>query len=223
MLDLLAKIIPLDLAIIIGSPAILAIALLLLAEKYKPKIKTFAFMLGILTIGIGITLLGVSLGQVSPTDQEETMTSAIVDLVLGLVFVIFGIKVILSKERKAKKIADQKGLALWKIFLGGLVLTLTNTDAELFLFMAAKETVSDPDVNGLFKTIFLIMNLSFFILPVLLPLLFYLFFPKLAAKPLEKLNYYVKKYSKYILFAMFMLFGAFLLYRGMMFFIKLYA
>lgn len=223
MLDLLAKIIPLDLAIIVGSPAMLAIALLLVAEKYKPKTKAFTFMLGLLTIGIGITLLGVSLGQVAPTDQKETMTSAIVDLALGLVFVIFGIKVILSKERKAKKLTDQKGLALWKIFLGGLVLTLTNTDAELFLFMSAKETVSDPDINGLFKTIFLIINLSFFILPVSLPLAFYLFFPKLAEKPLAKLNYYVKKYSRYIVFIMFLIFGIFLLYRGIMFFINLHA
>jgi threonine/homoserine/homoserine lactone efflux protein len=217
-MELLAKIIPLDIAATL-SPGILAIALLLLGNKKNPKTKTLVFLLGSLIIGIGITILGVVLAQIASPDQKPTLVSAIIDLVAGLAFIIFGIKVLITKEKKVDKSKTHE-LSLWKIFLIGVVITVTNTDADLFNFIAAKETVSAPDIDIFWKVVFLIMNLSFFVLAITLPLFFYLLFPKLAAKPLAKLNILAMKYSRFIMFVLFAIFGIYFAYRGIMFFIK---
>ncbi len=217
-MELLAKIIPLDIAATL-SPGILTIALLLLGNKVKPKTKTFVFLLGSLIVGIGITILGVVLAQIASPDQKPTLVSAIVDLVAGLAFIIFGVKVLLTKEKKVDKSKTHE-LSLWKIFLIGVVITVTNTDADLFNFIATKETASAPDVDIFWKVIFLIMNLFFFVLAITLPLFFYLLFPKLAAKPLAKLNILAMKYSRFIMFVLFAIFGVYFLYHGITFFVK---
>lgn len=217
MFSLLIKVIPLDLAATL-SPGIFAVALFLLGGKQSPKARTFSLFLGIAVVGLAISLIGFFLGQNVSTDAKQTLASAIIDLALGAVLVHFGIKQIVAKERTLKK-SENNNPRLIKWFLIGFLASATNFDAILLILTASKEVGSATDIGEMSKIIILIINALFFALPAGLPLLLYIIMPDTAVKYLTKVNSFVYKYSKYFLFAMFMIFGVLLLYRGIKYFV----
>jgi len=218
MLATLAKIIPLDLAATL-SPGIFAVAIILLGNKFHPKIKVLSFLFGTLIVGIAIALAGFFLGQATPTDSKSNLATAIVDLALAIIFIILAIKVVYSKERHLKTQEDS-GYQIIKWLILGFIISATNFDALFLSFTAAKEVGGTGDIGSLAKMILLVVNLFFFSLPITLPLFLYLVFPNLAVKILEKINLFVLKYSRYILAGLFLIFGFLLLWRGINYFLS---
>lgn len=218
MFNVLLKIIPLDLATILGSPGILALALVILASKNHPKAHILSLFFGSLIIGLGVTILGFVLGNSIDTGIKQNFTESIIDIILGLFFIFYGIKLIFSKERRVDFQEEKHELKIFKWFGVGLVITITNFDALFLNFTAAKE-VGGANVQELAKWILLVVNLSFFTLPITLPLILQFIFPKFSQPILVKINYFVLKYSRYIIFGMFLIFGLYFLYRGLNFFL----
>lgn len=216
MWELLAKIIPLDLAATL-SPGLLAVAILLLGGKFHPKARTFALFLGIAFVGIVISLLGFFLGKNAPDGHEPSVLSAVVDSILGIIFIIFGIKALAGKERKLHPQTEDKGVQWFKWLAIGVIASATNFDALFLNFTAARE-VGGASVNDLNKFILLIVNVIFFSLPVLLPLVLYLTTPLAAQRLLSPVNHFVLKYSRYIICVLFLIFGLVLLFRSLSFF-----
>jgi len=216
MIGLLLKIIPLDLASTL-SPGILALVIFLLGSKRNPKAKTFALFLGIFIIGIIITIVGFTLGKAATIHPHATELTSIIDLVLGIIFMILALNLIITKDKK-RDIKEEKGPHLAKWFFVGVIITITNLDA-LFLNFAAGKEVGQSNINDLIKIIFLIINLLFFTLPVTLPGFFYLIVPNAASKILTNLNGLILKYSRFILAVLFIIFGIYLIINGAKFFI----
>lgn len=217
MFSLLIKIISLDFGAIVGSPMILALALLLLGSKNHPKVRTFAFFFGNLIVAVAVTIFGFTLGSSVPESAKPTIISAVIDIILGLFFIIFGIKILFSKDRKVKE-KEESGYKIVRWFLIGLLISATNFDTVLLSLAAAKE-VGQSAINDINKIIILLINILFFTAPIGLPLVLYLMIPKLARPILEKINQVVFKYSRYILFLMFVIFGVYFCYKGIKFFI----
>jgi len=216
MTEVLVKIIPLDLAATL-SPGILALTIILLGGEIQPKARSFSFLFGTLIIAIAIAILGFVLGKVATPGIEPTTVSAVIDLIFGLFFLFYGMKILLAKEILIKA-EEGRGFHFFKWFVVGIIVSVTNFDAVLLSFAAAKEVgdavVGDPD-----KIILLIVNIFFFVLPTTLPIALYLLFPKFAVGVLEKINQVVIKYSRYILFVMFVIFAIYFLYKGIGFFL----
>jgi threonine/homoserine/homoserine lactone efflux protein len=218
MFSTLAKIIPLDLAVVLGSPGILAVVIIVLGSRNHPKAHVLSFLLGAFFTGIGITILGFVLGNSVHTEVKQTLTASIIDIVLGLFLVIYGLKIFFSPERKASPRKEEDALKIFKWFGIGLIVTVTNFDSLFLSFTASKE-VGGADIHTLAKWILLIINLFFFVLPITTPLFLKLIFPKIAEPILAKINGFMVKYSRYIVFVMFIIFGIYLLYRGLHYFI----
>jgi threonine/homoserine/homoserine lactone efflux protein len=216
MFAILAKIIPLDFAATL-SPGIFALAIVLLGNQFHPKSRTWALFFGTLMVGLGVGLLGFILGHAATSNIKQNLTFALIDIVLGLVFIFLGLRTIFAKERKIKTGEDERPKIL-KWILIGFIISVTNFDALFFSFAAAKE-VGASEISDILKLIFLIVNLIFFTLPILLPLIFYSVAPNLAQSFLNKINQFVIKYSKYIIFLIFIIFGIIFVYRGIKFFI----
>jgi putative Mn2+ efflux pump MntP len=216
MASLLVKIIPLDLAAAL-SPGIFALTLVLLGSQFHPKIRTFSLFLGTLVVAAGLALAGLALGQATPSEVKATLLSAVIDFLLGGIFIFLGIKAVLAKERKVEpKEAPKPQIVKW--ILIGLVISVTNFDA-VFLTLAAAKEVGGSNINEISKIILLLANILFFTLPTTLPLLFYLFLPNLAGRILGKVNHIVLKYSRYVVFVLLVIFGIYFIYRGLKFFI----
>lgn len=217
MTSILIKIIPLDLAATL-SPGILALSVILLGSKAHPKIRTFSLLVGTLVVAIVIAILGLTLSAATPESVKPTLISAVIDLVLGLVFVYFGIKQLASKDKNIKENDSDQGYQVFKWLIVGFLIAATNFDAVLLSLAAAKE-VGDAAISSFQKWILLIINIGFFVLPTSLPFTLYLIFPRFAGKILGKLNDFLIKYSKYILFIMFLVFGLYFIYRSLKYFI----
>lgn len=217
MTNVLVKIIPLDLASAL-SPGILALIIVLLASKNHSKAHIFGFFLGSLLVAIGIALFGFTIGNNFDTDVNPTLSSAIIDFVLGIFFIFYGLKLFFSKEKERNLDEKEDKLKIFKWFAIGLLISITNFDAVLLSFASAK-IVGDAEIDSFAKWILLIINVLFFILPITLPILLKIIFPKIAESVLTKLNVFLKKYAKYIILIMFLVFGLWFMWKGIKYFI----
>jgi len=216
MIQLLIKIIPLGLASAL-SPGILALVVYMMGKKHgRPRIMAM-FFASIIVVAV-IIALGFLTGSNTTRSGEPTTASAIIDLVFGTLFVYFAIKELLNNERKLKESKEDLGPQFMKWLLIGCLINTTNFDAVFLAFTSAKE-IGSSAVNVFDKIIAVIINVFFFSLPVTLPVAIYLMMPKAATVVLAKINKFLMRYSKYIIFAMFAIFGIIFLYRGIIFFI----
>lgn len=215
MVDVLIKIFPLDLASTL-SPGILAIIIILLAKKEHGLTRAIALGLGSLLVAVILAFLGLKLGQNVQDINNNKIIDNIIDLALAAVFLYFGIKSLLyqDKEKHLKAIDANQSGQLVKWFLIGFAISITNFDAVIFNFSAAKE-VGQSTINDLEKIILLIVNSLFFIAPVLIPLIIYLLMPKLADKILEPVNKFLTKYGRYIIGIIFIGFAIYLIIQGL--------
>lgn len=210
MAHLLFTVIPLDLAATL-SPGILALTLILLGSKKSGISSTLSLLIGnLITSGIIITAAFL-LTQVTTVKTGPNTISAVIDVALGIFFVLYGIKVLRTKDGKFKLKNKSSSSLKWLII--GFIISITNFDAVLLSFTATRE-VAASNLNFLSKVVLSGMNAFFFVLPITLPLGLCLLFPKIGERFLKKLNKYVMKYSRFIIFLMFVVFGIYFILRA---------
>lgn len=211
MIHLIATVLPLDIASTL-SPGILALVLFLLGSKKNGTKRTLALLAGAIFTAVCIAVAGFTLGSVGVHQGKPSLFSLIVDCFLGFLLIVFGIKELISKENPISLKDDSNKVGFVKWFIIGFIINITNFDAVLLSFTAAREVGRSTLV--LFNKLAIVtFNMSFFILPITLPLFLTLLFPKIAHKFLTRLNVYVIKYSKYIIAFLFIVFGIYLLSR----------
>jgi len=218
MFELLSTLITLDIASTL-SPGIFALVIVLLGGKWHAKSRALALLIGILLVGICSSFLGFRLGNAANPEQGQNQISALIDIGFGLIFIFFGAKVLVAKDRKIKTSSVDTGKQIIKWLVLGIVLAATNFDALFLNFTAGKQVGQAIGIDFWEKILLLVFNLIFFILPALLPLAVVILFPVIAVKILQKLNFYVIKYSKYLIFFLFLLLGLMFIRKGLVFFI----
>lgn len=214
MLETLAKILPLDLASAM-SPIILALCIVLLAKKEHGLSRVVAMGVGSLIVAVALAILGMKLGQNVQDLNNTSAVDNIVDLILAVLFLYFGIRGLTHKENQhqSKVLEKSSSRQLAKWFLIGFVISATNFDAVMLNFSAAKE-IGQTAINYGEKIILLIIGGIFFTLPILLPLTIFLAVPKLAQKILNPIDAFLGKYGRYIVAVIFLGFAIYLFYKG---------
>jgi len=149
--------------------------------------------------------------------QDPTGTRTIdniVDLCFALLFTYFGIKSFLHKDKdNTKKFSHDESRKLF-LWLGiGFLISITNFDAVIFDITAAKE-IGQAAIDDGKKLILYIAESLFFNMPIVLPLVVYLIAPKTATKILDPLNNFLTKYGRFIVGFIFLGFGIYLGYKG---------
>jgi len=213
--EILIKVVPLAVASTM-SPVVFGIAVALLAGKMHQIKRTLAFFLGAIITVIILAFIGAFLGGGGADAGVKAIhPSASMDLVLGVLFIAFGIlEARPSKERGPKVKEGEKKPGLVKWFVVGFLTNILNFDAVLLNITAVKEVFQSGIAFGEEVAVTLLCDL-FFLLPVLVPLSVYLVYPQKAKKLLEPLGNLMKKYGGYIVMAIFFVFGAYLITKGM--------
>lgn len=209
--QVLLTIIPLDFAATL-SPGILALTLILLGTKKHALTKTFSLLFGnLITAGI---IISTAFFMVSATTSQKgpNTIASILDLLLGLFFIWYGIKVFRTKDGKLK-LKEQKSTNIFKWVVIGFIISITNFDAVLLSFTATRE-VAASSLGAGSKMLLSLVNALFFVLPIILPLCICILFPKIGTIFLTRLNKYVIKYSRYIICIMFLVFGVYFVIRA---------
>ncbi len=212
MFELLIKVIPLGIGSMI-SPLVFGIALTLLGGKHYPKQRTLAYLLGAVLTVVILAFVGMLIGS-GAVAGSGLMPSASVDILIGFLLIIFGVKILLSKKEGKLDITlghEKASSQLVKWFFIGLAVNITNFDAVMLNITAVKEIFESGTGYEILLTV--ICDLLF-LMPVLLPIFVYLMFPDTAKKILEPIGGAAEKYGKYVLAAIFLIFGVYLLSKG---------
>lgn len=209
--QVLLTIIPLDFAATL-SPGILALTLILLGTKKHALTETFSLLFGnLITAGIIISL-AFFMVSITTSQGQPNVIASIIDLLLGLFFIWYGVKVFRTKDHKFK-LKQKKNANVLKWVVIGFIISITNFDAVLLSFTATREVAASSLGVGN-KMLLALVNVFFFVLPIILPLSICILFPKIGAIFLTRLNKYVIKYSRYIICIMFLLFGVYFVIRA---------
>lgn len=214
MAELLIKIFPLQLATTL-SPGIFALTLVLFAQKKYAVGRVLALFLGSILVALLLGFLGLQTGQNIHAISSHGQTAIIFDFILAILFLYFGIRGLIKPDQERKAITTENPTRqLGKWFIVGFVISITNFDAVLLNFGAAKEigtsSIILPD-----KILLLFMGIIFFVLPILIPLIFYLLLPSAAQKILTPINKFLIKYGRFLVSTIFIIFAIYLIYKGL--------
>jgi len=217
MIDIVAKVILLGLASAI-SPVIFGAGVSLLAGRRSPKARAFSFLAGsgmvVLILGIVGSTIGTGTISVGKPSSYET---GIVDLLVGFLLMLFGIKCALPKRKeKTPGISDSTettGPRIVRWFILGFALNITNLDAVMLNLTATKE-VFQSGIFPIYKLLLTFVCDLFFLAPALLPVVIYLIMPNRASGTLHRIGLAEEKYGNYILMIIFLAFGMYLLSKG---------
>ncbi|HNT60961.1 MAG TPA: GAP family protein, partial [Candidatus Bilamarchaeaceae archaeon] len=175
--------------------------------------KVCAFLLGGAVVALGLAFLGFAAGSGMFSEMGITGLPASLDMGLGVVFIIFAARGLLEKEGGRKgRVEGAKGGA-FKWFAIGFLANFTNADAVVLNFTAVKEVFAEG-AGFAFQLLMLGVADFFFLSPALVPLLAYAVAPEKAAKLLEPVGAWMRKCGRYVVAAIFAIFGAYLLMKG---------
>ncbi|MFA6492637.1 MAG: GAP family protein [Patescibacteria group bacterium] len=214
MIALLAKILPLQLAATL-SPGIFALTIILFTKKNHAIGRVLALLLGSIFVAIFLGFLGLKTGQSITAFSTHGKISVIIDFALAILFLYFGIKGLVKPDREKKEsLGENPARQLGKWFIVGLIISITNFDAVLLNFAAAKE-IGASGIILFDKIILLFVGILFFVLPILIPLFFYLILPSLAQKVLTPINKFLVKFGRLLVSIIFIIFAIYLIYKGL--------
>ena len=106
MFKTLLTVLPLDLAATL-SPGILTLTLFLLGSKKNGILRILALLGGAIFTATIIAVAGFFLGSLNPSQAKPGIISELVDIVLGIILILFGIKVFFGKENRIKLNNDE--------------------------------------------------------------------------------------------------------------------
>lgn len=194
------------------SPGLFAIAIALLSGKQYQKTKTIAFLIGGAVTVLFLLFVGLNIDDISENFSEFFQPTGNGAIILGLLLIIFGIYSLIAKNDKIKTDVASKPDYL-RITILGIILNITNFDAVLLNFTAIRE-IDNAKLAILPETILIIIAEFFFLSPVLVPLAIYIFYPEKSKKILDPIGNSMSKYGRFIVAAIFIIFGLLFLSRA---------
>jgi len=213
MLDLIARIVPLAIGSTL-SPGILALTVALLCGKDRPIFRVFALLFGgLLSV---LLLTSIAYGLTHGDHPLVIKKSPILDIVIGVLLLAFGIHELLEKpdsdgsQGAMKKHANIPSFGLVAI---GFLINITNIDAVLLYLTQLKE-IFHADVSIPLTLAISAFSSLMFLLPSILPIVLVMAFPSGSKKILDRLKILLDKYGNPLLAALFVIFGAYFILRG---------
>jgi hypothetical protein len=205
------------------SPTVLIGIILILSITKRPKLNGIAFYIGSMILLLIVVALGVfvSKGAEIATGAQPSTASAYFDIILAIFLILLGIRKARKEDKgpDKDKFKEDKPLSAGKSFIKSMIfgfgLFIINFTTTILVFAAGKEI--GLSTAPIFDKLIVIVILTIITLLVVeIPLLVYLLFPKTANKLLEPVNIWMQKNGKYLMAAIFFVFGIYLLAKGIM-------
>ena len=172
---------------------------------------------------IGVLLVAGSTAA-SSKPAHPSAVSALIDIALGVLLVVMGVRHIIeppkpNKDQPAQakpqaKIAN-KSLGAKVVEDAGMGVVLTVTDVTSLVFYAsAAKTTADAKLPVTDQVLAMGIVALGVVTPIILPLLATLFAPKTSQRFLDGVNSLLKQYGRFIAAVVALLFGFYLLLKG---------
>lgn len=219
-LTLLTTIIPLALGAAVSPTALMGIILLLSISK-KPKISGFGYYVGSIILILIVITIGAIIGAgITNTASHPNPLLALVDLIVGVVLVLFGARRIFKSQKSPKNRfnAENTSVSAPVIFIKGLsfgfVMFLINFSTTLIVLEAGKDIwASSAALTGKMFVISILIVITLLVCEI--PLLMYLIFPEKANIILSKVNVWMQRNGHILMGLVILVIGVYLIWIGL--------
>lgn len=221
--QLLIQIIPLAWAAAV-SPFVLSIFLVMVSLPDDPRLSAVSFYLGAITVLLITVFIGILLGQsLQTTGNGNPSIIASIDLFLGAILILIGIRNIFSKGREKSGVikkyvkVDPSANTFGKFiryFLIGFLAFLINFSTAIFVLAAGRDIGLAK--AGLLPDFWAILVLAIITLVIIeVPLLFFFLLPKTAERAIQPLHQWIENNGNYLTAAFLLVIGALIIYNGL--------
>jgi threonine/homoserine/homoserine lactone efflux protein len=205
--NIFTQIIPLSWAAAV-SPTALSVFLVMMSMSDNPKLAGLSFYVGALCILLVTLFLGILLGNtLTNTGHSDTSTKASIDLFLGAILILLGVRNAFSKENKnngalSKYLQIDSNVSSFakfrRYFSIGLLTFLINFSTAIFVLAAGRE-IGLAQAGILTDLVAIVVLVIITLIVVEIPLIFFLILPKTAEKITEPLNQWISAHSNYVM------------------------
>jgi hypothetical protein len=214
---LLLNVLPLALGAAV-SPVVLIGTILILTLSDRPKLSGVAFYIGAIILLLIVIVAGIVVGGGITADRHPSVISAYLDLALGILLILLGIRRIVKKVTgpdKDKFIQKSKsGVSDFiKYMFLGIGIFVINFKSTILVFAASKD-IGLSSAGFADKLAVIIILTVITLLVVEIPLVIYFTMPESSEKLLGALNIWMQKNSRYLVAAVLFFFGIYLMVRG---------
>jgi threonine/homoserine/homoserine lactone efflux protein len=132
----------------LAAPAVLVVAGLVLSESEAPQASVWTFTGGAALLDVLVAVILYGLLVATGADGSDDF-SAIVDTVLGVIFLALGVAAYRSQESQEKKDADRARIervasgSLRTLLVAGVAVQVINSDAPVMFAGAVKEVAGE--------------------------------------------------------------------------------
>lgn len=212
MISLLVKVLPLAFGAAI-SPTVLTVVVLLLAgAKTRRPAVAFAAGTATLSVAIGAAVLLVFRGALDGPHHVTGHRGAVVDIVLGALLLALAVRAI-ARKPKPKEPKPRHLVGTGAAFALGVGIMASNF-SSLVLYLAALKVIVRADATTSATVVVTGVFIVIMLLPVELPLLLTVVAPRSSDRLLGGIGETVKRHSRAITIVVLVVFGAYLLVKG---------
>jgi threonine/homoserine/homoserine lactone efflux protein len=218
--DLILNVMPYALAAAAAAPVVAVVTAVILAQSRRPLLSAWVFTAGAAALVIVFAVVALAIaGGSGAFDNGNSEAGAIVDLVLGAVFLALGILAIFSSEDEEKENAQREQVqrvataGLGGMLVAGVVAQVINVDA-LAVFTGALKEIAEADVSIGEGAVAVLVALAVMLLPYYGPAVFYAVSPARSGKVLRRMSEWLLGHSRGLEIVVGLGFGAVFLGKG---------
>jgi hypothetical protein len=216
MSGLLIQVAIYGLAAAFAAPIAIVVSALILGKSARPVVGTWTFVAGaaFLDILFAAVILAADLFE-SGGDA-----GAIVDVGLGVLFIVMGLLAVFQKEspeKDAARRARAESIATAKLsalFLAGILVQVINFDA-IAVFGGALKDIGEADITRGEEVLATLFGLAIMLSVYYVPVLIYMVNPKRAVPLLGRLTEWIMANSRMIEVVVGLAFGVYFLAKGL--------
>lgn len=184
------------------NPAALAVELLVLSGRTRPKARTWAYLVGF-TVGLLVftAVAYVLLGRMADAGTGHPSTaSRIISGVIAVALLVLAIKTLIppKEPKKPSKFAARIASARTPAFIGIGLLAMATDASSMVLLLPALHIVSIADDASAVKLTAIAVLLIITLLPLLLPILAVTLLGSRADGALAKISAFVSRHQRVI-------------------------
>ena len=215
----IGNVLPSAVGVALSPIPIIAVILMLATPKARSNGLAFAagWIGGLVVVSVVVLVVA---GDASDPDSGASDTVNWIKLVLGVVFLLMAIRQWRSRPRKGETPEMPKWMQTIDAFTPvksagfGVVLSALNPK-NLALTLAAAASIAQADLSTGASTVAVAVFVVIGSLTVAGPVLFYLFAPRAAARPLDAIKAFMSEHNAVIMFVVLLVLGAKLLGDGL--------
>lgn len=218
--ELILNVLPYGLAAALAAPIVAVVTAVILSKSERPLLSAWTFTAGAAGLDIVYTLGLLALANASGAFEGSSNGGAIVDLVLGAIFLTLGVQAILSQESPERDAArrervDRAGSAgLRGMLITGVVAQIINVDAMAVFAGAIKET-AEANLSSAQSAIAILVALAVMLSPYYGPAIVYALSPERAGGGLRRMSEWLLGHSRGLEIVVGLGFGAAFLSKGL--------